>query len=78
MVNIKANYKGGQNTITCSSCNKGEETQEHIYNFCDVINKEAPEKVPEKVGNIAEKLKVPKLFIQRLKIHERYFKEGKL
>ena len=30
MVNIKANYKGSQNTITCSSCNNGEETQEHI------------------------------------------------
>ena len=85
MVNIKANYKGSQKTITCSSCNNGEETQEHIYNFCEVMNKEAPEKVPKKedynlinTGNIEEKLKVAKLFIQRLKIHEKYFKEGKL
>ena len=84
MVNIKANYKGSQKTIECSSCNNGEETQEHIYNSCEVLNNEDNEKVYEKpdyksinTGNIEEKLKIAQIFMQRMKIHEKYSKEGK-
>ena len=62
MTNLKANYKGTNNTILCSSCNNSDESQEHIYNDCTEIMKETKnQEIPDYnliiTGNITEKLK---------------------
>ena len=41
MKNLKANYKGTNNSTLCSSCNNSDESQEHIYNDCKEIMKES-------------------------------------
>ena len=79
MINLKANYKGKNNTILCSSCNDSNESQEHIYNDCKEIMKETNnQEIPDynliMTGNIKEKLKVMRIFTQKMKIHEKLSK----
>ena len=81
MTNLKANYKGTNNTILCSSCNNSDLSQEHIYNDCKEIMKESNyqnQEIPDYnliiTGNITEKLKVLRIFTQKMEIHERLSK----
>ena len=81
MINLKANYKGTNNSLQCSVCNDGDETQEHIYNNCNEIIKLANDKNQEKPnynsiisGNITEKLKVSRIFKKNMEIHNKLSK----
>ena len=81
MINLKANYKGINVSIQCSSCNNGDETQEHVYNDCkeiirteNFINQDIPDYNLIIAGNVTEKLKVARIFKQKLAIHEKLSK----
>ena len=40
MLKMKANYKNGNTNLTCRACGQTEETQTHILEECNVINKD--------------------------------------
>ena len=40
MLKVKANYKNGNKDINCRACGKYEETQNHILEECEIINKD--------------------------------------
>ena len=78
MVNLKANYKNLYQTYECSNCNSENETQEHVYNGCKAIQKEEISNRKEKPdylqimsGNILEKQKVARIFMEQMKTRER-------
>ena len=78
MVNLKANYKNLYKTYECSNCNSENETQEHIYNGCKALQKEEISYKKEKPdyhqitsGNILEKQKVARIFMEQMKTRER-------
>ena len=39
---MKANYKYGNNNLTCRTCGNAEENQKHVLEECPIINKEQP------------------------------------
>ena len=39
MLKVKANYKNGNKDLKCRTCGKQEETQNHILEECEAINK---------------------------------------
>ena len=62
----------------CSNCNSENETQEHVYNGCKAIQKEEISNRKEKPdylqimsGNILEKQKVARIFMEQMKTRER-------
>ena len=82
MVNVKANYKNLYQTYECSNCNSENETKEHIYNGCKAIQKEELSYKKEKPdyhqitsGNILEKQKVARIFMEQMKTRERLMNE---
>ena len=42
MLKVKSNYKNGNKDLTCRMCGKHEETQDHILEECESINKDHP------------------------------------
>ena len=81
MINLKPNYKGKNNSSQCSICNNGDETQEHLYNDCNEIikgennkNQETPDYNSIIVGNVTEKLKVARIFMQKMEVHNKLAK----
>ena len=40
MLNVKSNYKNGNDSLNCRLCGKSEETQNHILEECNMIDME--------------------------------------
>ena len=63
MLKTKANYKNGNSSLICRLCRKEEETQEHILESCEELNKKhkiatKPMIFSEKIKELKETIKI--------------------
>ena len=71
MTNVKANFKGKYDNLSCEICMLENETQQHILK-CEKIDKEISPEYNEIFGeNVEKQVKIAKVFKEKIKIRNR-------
>ena len=71
MTNVKANFKGKYDDLSCEICKQEDETQQHILK-CEKIDKERSPEYNEIFGeNVEKQVEIAKVFNEKIKRRNR-------